>query len=91
MPCAECERGARRTHAFRHHAHAGENLVQRSPTSELDPDTPHPIIDLMADQRTQEKMGGTMRLGAYTCHLTEGGLARAAYGTTEVAERQRHR
>ena len=60
-------------------------------SSELDPDTPHPIIDLMADQRSQEKMGGTMRLGAYTCHLTEGGLARAAYGTAEVAERHRHR
>jgi CTP synthase len=60
-------------------------------SSELDPDTRHPVIDLMPDQRNRADKGGTMRLGAYTCHLLEGGLARAAYGAATTAERHRHR
>ena len=65
--------------------------LQGANSSELDPETPHPVIDLMPDQRQKETKGGTMRLGAYTCHLTEGGKARAAYGAAQVAERHRHR
>jgi CTP synthase len=71
----------------------GRNLcgLEGANSSELEPDTRHPVIDLMPDQRAREQKGGTMRLGAYTCHLVEGGLARAAYGTETVAERHRHR
>ena len=60
-------------------------------SSELDPATPHPIIDLMPEQRGQSKLGGTMRLGAYTCHLEPGGRSRAAYAADRVQERHRHR
>jgi CTP synthase len=65
--------------------------LENANSSELDPATPHPIIDLMPDQRTQERMGGTMRLGAYVCQLKPGGKAKAAYRSETVAERHRHR
>ena len=60
-------------------------------STEIDPKTPHPVIDLMDDQRDQEVMGGTMRLGAYPCRVTPDTLAARAYGLTEVSERHRHR
>ena len=60
-------------------------------STEFDKNTPHPVIDLMADQRNTVDMGGTMRLGAYPCVLQPGTLAVAAYGTTEISERHRHR
>jgi len=60
-------------------------------SSEFDPQTPHPVIDLMADQRTVREMGGTMRLGAYACRILEGSVAHKAYGVLEVGERHRHR
>ncbi len=60
-------------------------------SSELDAASPHPIIDLMPDQREQSQKGGTMRLGAYVCRLKPGGKARAAYRSETVAERHRHR
>jgi CTP synthase len=60
-------------------------------SSEFDPKTPHPVIDLMADQRAVSEKGGTMRLGSYTCRITEGSLAHKAYGVAEVRERHRHR
>jgi CTP synthase len=60
-------------------------------SSELDPETPHPIIDLMPEQRGQANLGGTMRLGAYPCNLEPGSRARAAYGADRVNERHRHR
>ena len=60
-------------------------------SSEIDEDTPHPVIDLLPDQRAIEDMGATMRLGSYPCVLAEGTLARTAYGTAEIAERHRHR
>ncbi len=59
-------------------------------STEFDPDTPHPVIDLMADQAGLEK-GGTMRLGAYRCALRAGTRARAAYGDETIHERHRHR
>ncbi len=60
-------------------------------SSEFDPETPHPVIDLMAEQRGQTQMGATMRLGAYDCLLEPGSVARHAYGVAEVRERHRHR
>ncbi len=60
-------------------------------STEFDPDTPHPVIDLMAEQKRITDKGGTMRLGAYDCHLVEGSRVRAIYGTSDVRERHRHR
>jgi CTP synthase len=61
-------------------------------STEFAPNTPDPIIDLMADQRDLSAMGGTMRLGNYLCKLVPGTKAAAAYaGQAEVQERHRHR
>jgi len=60
-------------------------------SSEFDPNTPHPVIDLMRDQRDVTDMGGTMRLGAYPAKLREGTRTREAYGEPVVFERHRHR
>src|SRR6476661_6694810 len=65
--------------------------LKEANSSEFDPKTPHPVIDLMADQRSVSEKGGTMRLGSYTCRISEGGLAHKAYGVVEVRERHRHR
>jgi CTP synthase len=58
---------------------------------EFDPSTPHPVIDLMPDQRDLADMGGTMRLGLYPCQLQPGTMAAKAYKEEEVKERHRHR
>ncbi len=60
-------------------------------STEMAPNTPDNVIDLMEDQKSIHNMGGTMRLGAYDCRLTEGSRAAKAYGKTEVSERHRHR
>lgn len=60
-------------------------------STEFNPSTHHPVIDLMPDQRGIADLGGTMRLGAYPCRLDPGTKAGAAYGTEEVTERHRHR
>jgi len=60
-------------------------------STEFDPRSQHPVIDLMPDQRTITDMGGTMRLGLYPCQLASGTKAAAAYGVKEVQERHRHR
>ena len=60
-------------------------------STELDPTTPHPVIDLMESQRDVTDMGGTMRLGAYVAELVPGSQAAEAYGKTVVSERHRHR
>jgi len=60
-------------------------------SSEFDRSTPHPVIDLMPDQRAIADMGGTMRLGLYPCQLQPGTLAAQAYGQPVVQERHRHR
>ena len=61
-------------------------------SSELNPDTAYPVIDLMPDQRGITAKGGTMRLGAYPCLITgEDTFAFQAYGTPEIQERHRHR
>ena len=53
--------------------------------------TPHPVIDLMEEQKGITAKGGTMRLGAYPCELKKGSKAAAAYGKQNVSERHRHR
>lgn len=53
--------------------------------------TAHPVIDLMEEQKAITNMGATMRLGAYPCTLTKDSNALAAYGSTEISERHRHR
>ena len=60
-------------------------------STEFDPETPYPVINLMEEQKRITDMGGTMRLGAYDCYLVEGSRARAIYGEAEVRERHRHR
>jgi CTP synthase len=65
-------------------------LVQAN-SSEVTETTPHPVIDLMHDQRGVTEKGGTMRLGAYPCVLRDGSKARDAYRSAEISERHRHR
>jgi CTP synthase len=60
-------------------------------SSEVDPETPHPVIDLLPEQHGIEELGATMRLGAYPCVLQPGSKSAQAYGTTEISERHRHR
>jgi len=60
-------------------------------STEFDRSTPHPVIDLMPDQRGIVDMGGTMRLGLYPCQLQPGTHAADAYKTSLVEERHRHR
>jgi len=60
-------------------------------SGEFDPATPHRIIYKLRELTGVEEMGGTMRLGAWTCVLEPGSLAEKAYGSTEISERHRHR
>lgn len=60
-------------------------------STEMNPDTPHNVIDIMEEQKHISNMGGTMRLGAYDCRLKPGSRAAEAYGATDVRERHRHR
>lgn len=60
-------------------------------STEFDRSTTHPVIDLMPDQHQITDMGGTMRLGLYTCNLVSGTLTQGAYQLDQVEERHRHR
>jgi len=60
-------------------------------STELNPVTNYPVIDLMNDQKDITQKGGTMRLGSYPCKLNEGSLASKIYGTNDIDERHRHR
>jgi len=60
-------------------------------SSELNPETPYPVIDLMPEQKDIEDMGGTMRLGSYPCKLFENTKAFDAYKDEIIYERHRHR
>ena len=61
-------------------------------SSEMEPDTPHNVIDMMEEQKSITQMGGTMRLGAYGCEVRKGSRAWKAYGEKElIRERHRHR
>ena len=59
-------------------------------SSELDPNTPYPIINLLPDQENVVEMGGTLRLGSYPCTLTECSQAHKEYGEINITERHRH-
>ncbi len=60
-------------------------------SSEFNPQTPYPVIDLLPEQKELDKMGGTMRLGRYQCQLKIDSLAYKAYGCDDIYERHRHR
>ncbi len=65
--------------------------LEAANSSEFDPETAHPVIHLLPEQRGVVEMGATMRLGAQPCRLAEGSRARDIYRTAEVSERHRHR
>jgi CTP synthase len=60
-------------------------------STEMDPETPYPVIDLLPEQKEIEDLGGTMRLGAQAVELVEGTRTREIYGEAVVHERHRHR
>ncbi|MDR1193516.1 MAG: CTP synthase [Peptococcaceae bacterium] len=60
-------------------------------STEFQPATPYPVIDLMPDQHGVMEMGGTLRLGAYPCVVAPGSRLAAVYGADEISERHRHR
>ncbi len=64
---------------------------QDAHSTELNPKTTHPVIDIMDEQKGVEDKGGTMRLGLYPCKLREGGKCRTLYGEGLIYERHRHR
>ncbi len=65
--------------------------LERANSTEVDANSPYPVIDLMTGQRGITQKGGTMRLGAYPCMLKEGSRARKLYGKSKISERHRHR
>lgn len=67
---------------------AGE---KKANSTEFDPETPSPVIDLMESQKMVAIKGGTMRLGDYECVLNKNSKAARAYGKTKIVERHRHR
>jgi len=65
--------------------------LKRAHSAEFDPRTPHPVVDLMAEQKGVKDKGGTMRLGAWPCELKKGSLASKIYAAASISERHRHR
>ena len=65
--------------------------LERANSAEVDPATPHAVIDLMTTQKGLAQKGGTMRLGAYACVLADGSVAAKLYGKKKISERHRHR
>jgi len=65
--------------------------IKDAHSTEMNPDTSNPVIDLMEAQKKITAKGGTMRLGAYPCAVAEGTLASRIYGVTDISERHRHR
>ncbi len=65
--------------------------LEEAHSTEFDPKTPHPVIDLMPDQHNVVLKGGTMRLGRYPCKIQDKTKAREVYGKEEISERHRHR
>ncbi len=65
--------------------------LSKAHSTEMQADTPMPVIDLMEHQKKITAKGGTMRLGAYPCHIEEGTLAKEIYGKSLISERHRHR
>lgn len=65
--------------------------IKDAHSTEMDPQAKDPVIDLMEEQKKIKAKGGTMRLGAYPCHIKEDTLAHSIYGSVLVSERHRHR
>jgi CTP synthase len=65
--------------------------LEKADSTEFDPATPHRVFFKLRELKGVEDLGGTMRLGAWPCRLSPGSFAHAAYGTTEISERHRHR
>jgi len=65
--------------------------LKEANSSEFDPETPDPVVDIMESQKGIDDKGGTMRLGAYPCVVKKGTKAYAAYKAVEISERHRHR
>jgi CTP synthase len=65
--------------------------MEKANSTEFDQATPERVIYKLRELKGVDELGGTMRLGAYTCQLTEGSFARQAYGAAEISERHRHR
>ncbi|MFY0686127.1 MAG: CTP synthase [Cyclobacteriaceae bacterium] len=65
--------------------------LKKANSTEMNPKTKHPVIDLMEDQKLVKNMGGTMRLGAYNCNVKKGSKTFSVYGSAKISERHRHR
>lgn len=65
--------------------------LKNANSTEMDPNTPEPVIDMMEEQKKITMKGGTMRLGAYPCAIQENTLAYSIYESSEIKERHRHR
>ena len=65
--------------------------LEKASSSELNPETPDPVIDTMPDQKGKENTGGTMRLGDYPCMIEKDSLASKVYKSNKITERHRHR
>ena len=65
--------------------------LEQADSTEFDPGTPHRVIFKLRELKGIDELGGTMRLGAWPCHLAEGSFAHQAYGTRDITERHRHR
>ena len=65
--------------------------MEHANSTEFDPAAPNRVIFKLRELKGVDELGGTMRLGAYPCNLTEGSFARAAYGMPQISERHRHR
>ena len=65
--------------------------LKEAHSTEMDPDTKEPVIDLMEEQKKITAKGGTMRLGAYSCEIKQDSLAYRIYGYSPISERHRHR
>ena len=65
--------------------------IQDAHSTEFDETTKNPVIDLMESQKSRNELGGTMRLGNYTCHLVNGSKAQVLYAKNSIQERHRHR
>lgn len=65
--------------------------LKKANSTEMDLDTPYPVISLLSEQKDVKDLGGTMRLGVYKCHLQKTSKAFHAYGEAVVGERHRHR
>lgn len=71
----------------------GRNVLglKKANSFEMDEKTPHPVINLMEEQKSITDKGGTMRLGAYACEIKKGTKAHSIYGKAKISERHRHR